>query len=104
MPATWFAVVNTLVDTGATTSPLPIVPRLTVIVFEPDNAVTGRTTTVAAAAGPVTVLQVKVTVLGVTVKVFDCAHAGAAAISANTSPPNPHCVLCPIMILEFLFL
>ena len=75
-----------VVEAGAvTTRPEPMEPTVTTIVELPVRAVTGFTTTFADAPGPVVVLQVRVTELGVAVSTLTANAGVVEATKANSA-------------------
>jgi hypothetical protein len=94
-------VLSVVVAGAVTTRPAPTEPKVTTIVLDPESAVTGLTTTVADGPGPVTVLHVSATVLGVTVSTF-CPRAtgpttaASAAIAIQVAAPEKR-GLCKVM-------
>ena len=92
MPADWFPVLSVVTEGGVTTSPVPAnVPTVTTRVLAKVSGVTGFSVTVAARPGPVTVLQVSVTVAGVATSKFTACMFPAKIVSADN--PISACVL-----------
>jgi hypothetical protein len=76
-------VLRTVTDGGVTTTPPVNEPTVTVIVLPVVSKVTGLMITVAAAPGPVVVLQVRVTLLGVAVSRLTACMVPAKEVSAS---------------------
>ena len=86
MPAVWFAVLSVVTDGGVTTNPVPAnEPTVTTSVLDPVSAVTGLMMTVEARPGPLTVLQVRVTLLGVAVSRLTAFMVPVKVVSANST-------------------
>ena len=83
MPAAWFVVLRVVTVGEVTTSPPVNEPTVTTSVLDPASGVTGFRVTVAARPGPVTVLQVRVTLLGVATSRLTACMVPAKVVSAN---------------------